>query len=84
MTTPVRGQERSRAASPDCTVASNANDRVIRLAARVRPMNSSEQGKRARRSISKVGNDIVVVNPNSFQAEPDTIAAAAIAVSVAV
>eukprot|EP01033_Poteriospumella_lacustris_P013757 gene13757-9851_t len=81
MITPVRGQERSRAASPDCTVASNANDRVIRLAARVRPMNSSEQGKRARRSISKVGNDIVVVNPNSFQAEPDTIAAAAIAVN---
>lgn len=81
MTTPVRGQERSRAASPDCTVASNANDRVIRLAVRVRPMNNAEQSKRARRSISKVGNDIVVVNPNSFQAEPDTIAAAAIAVN---
>lgn len=80
--TPSRNStDRQRAVSPESTGGSSAMERVIRLAVRVRPFSQQEKDQGARRAVSKVGNDIVIVNPNSFEAEPDTIAAAAIAVN---
>ncbi|RYH15094.1 hypothetical protein EON65_32365 [archaeon] len=55
------------------------NARPIKLAVRVRPFSDFEQAQHARRTIAKGGmeNEVVVVNPNAFDANPDSVANAA-------
>jgi hypothetical protein len=67
--------------SPNSASSSVAGfDRSIVVAVRVRPFNSQEKNQKARRTISKAGNDLVLVNPKAFDAEPDMVATAAIAI----
>lgn len=53
---------------------------TVKVAIRVRPFTVAEVQSGARRIISFNGNKLVIVNPNAFDADPDTIAAAAAAV----
>ena len=53
---------------------------TVKVAVRVRPFTVAEVQSSARRIISFNGNKLVIVNPNAFDADPDTIAAAAAAV----
>lgn len=80
--TPPKSLARRNTNSPASTTPSTTgtNDKPIKVAIRVRPFSDFEKDQGARRTISKIGQDIVVVNPNAFDADPDAIAAAAIAV----
>ena len=53
---------------------------IVKVAIRVRPFTVAEVQSGARRIISFNGNKLVIVNPNAFDADPDTIAAVAAAV----
>lgn len=54
-------------------------DGVIQVAVRVRPFTILERSINARRIVSTNGDKLVLVNPSAFDADPDTIAAAALA-----
>jgi hypothetical protein len=55
---------------------------TVRVACRVRPFSVGEMQLNARRVVSMNGDRLILVNPNSFQADPDAIAAAAAAASL--
>lgn len=66
--------------SPNSATSSvGVGERSIVVAVRVRPFNQSEKSQKARRTISTAGEDLVIVNPKAFDAEPDTVLAAAVA-----
>lgn len=54
----------------------------IEVAVRIRPFTLSEIQSDSRRVVSVNGDKLILVNPNAFKADPDTIAAAAAAVSL--
>jgi hypothetical protein len=54
-------------------------DGGIQVAVRVRPFTILERSINARRIVSTNGDKLVLVNPSAFDADPDTIAAAALA-----
>ena len=55
------------------------SDRLVKVAVRVRPFLQEETENGDRRTLSKVGDNLVIVNPSAFEADPDAIAAAALA-----
>ena len=67
--------------SPNSATSSvGVGERSVVVAVRVRPFSQHEKSQKARRTISKAGEDLVIVNPKAFDAEPDTVATAAIAI----
>eukprot|EP01041_Mallomonas_annulata_P007890 gene7890-16153_t len=56
--------------------------RTVRVAVRVRPFTIGEIQSGSRRVVSVNGEKLILVNPHAFEADPDTIAAAAAAVSL--
>jgi hypothetical protein len=79
----------SKEALPGSTVVANNQhhsptrgplvERPVKVAVRVRPFTDTELADGARRTISRNGEKLIIVNPKAFDAEPDTIAAAAVA-----
>eukprot|EP01034_Spumella_vulgaris_P021826 gene21826-27896_t len=74
--------------APDSSLAANQShspsrgpliERPVKVAVRVRPFTTTELAEGARRTISRNGEKLIIVNPKAFDAEPDTIAAAAVA-----
>jgi hypothetical protein len=79
--TPNSNSNRPDFSSPKSASSSvGVGERSVVVAVRVRPFNQYEKNQKARRTISKAGLDLVIVNPKAFDAEPDTIATAAIAI----
>ena len=56
------------------------SERKIKVAVRIRPFIPSETQGKARRIVSCLDNKLVIVNPTSFDADPDAVLAAAVAV----
>eukprot|EP01037_Dinobryon_pediforme_P019551 gene19551-19987_t len=54
-------------------------ERPVKVAVRVRPFLADESDIGDRRTLSKLGDNLVIVNPSAFEADPDAIAAAALA-----
>ena len=61
------------------TPSTYQSDRLVKVAVRVRPFLQDETDNSDRRTLSKVGDNLVIVNPSAFEADPDAIAAAALA-----
>lgn len=59
------------------TILTNTNDQVLKVSVRVRPFSTNEINSAARRIVSFNDDKLVIVNPSAFDADPDTIAAAA-------
>lgn len=74
----------SRAAEPLRAVSSDPHPpaacHAVTVAVRVRPLTPAESKKGQRRTLSKDGNKLVVVDPQSFDVDPDAVAAASSAV----
>lgn len=83
--TPNRGHSKSRNSSPLSTISAvNSavnNEKPIKIVIRVRPFTDFEYDHKAKRTISKSGPDLIIVNPNAFDVEPDMIAKAAMTVN---
>lgn len=60
----------------------SCNTNTVSVAVRVRPFTIGELQTSPRRVVSMNGDKLILVNPNAFEADPDTIAAAAAAVSL--
>jgi len=63
-------------------VGSTEENHSVRVAVRIRPFTVGEIQSGPRRVVSVNGDKLILVNPNAFDADPDTIAAAAAAVSL--
>lgn len=74
---------KSRNSSPISTVSSSSTflEHPVKVAVRVRPFSDYELDHNSRRTISKYGQDFIVVNPNAFDVEPDIVAKAALAIN---
>jgi hypothetical protein len=82
--TPYVSSSSSRAAEPLRAVSSDPHPpaacHAVTVAVRVRPLTPAESKKGQRRTLSKDGNKLVVVDPQSFDVDPDAVAAASSAV----
>lgn len=58
----------------------NSAEAKIKVAVRVRPFSIAEKQQGGRRIVSSLENRVVIVNPSSFDADPDAIVAATAAV----
>ena len=66
----------------DDTSSPGDGERAVQVAVRVRPFTVGETQAGPRRVVSVNGDKLILVNPTAFEADPDTIAAAAAAVSL--
>ena len=70
-------------AAAAATTSPSAPDHVparpVRVAVRVRPFTSLEMDAGARRVVTRAGNQLIIVNPEAFDADPDAVATAAAA-----
>ena len=64
------------------SVSTTAEEHQVTVAVRIRPFMVGEIQQGPRRVVSVNGDKLILVNPNAFDADPDTIAAAAAAVSL--
>ena len=82
--TPNVSSSSSRAAEHLRAVSSDPHPpaacHAVTVAVRVRPLTPAESKKGQRRTLSKDGNKLVVVDPQSFEVDPDAVAAASSAV----
>lgn len=58
------------------------DDALVKVITRVRPFSVGEVNSGCRRVVSVNGDKVILVNPNAFDAEPDTISAVAAAASL--
>lgn len=68
--------------SPVSKSMSSGEEHRVTVAVRIRPFMVGEIQHGPRRVVSVNGDKLILVNPNAFDADPDTIAAAAAAVSL--